>query len=235
MKKVIAICSALLGIIFLAGCGQQSTSQIQPTASAPVAQQPTTTIDQVNYFTNNELGIKFIYQSDYFKGKLTVQDNKVIYKHPDTDNFDYIALFTKKDTQTIEEAILAAVKNEDKNPANCKVVNKGEYWANPKYNEYVLDLANSKITYTKQESEEIRLADLEAKNDGGPFNGEWKKQEIYNKRLVGNCSDYAEPLGLGTSKSTHSRFIYNNKNRIVFLPGSWEPPFYQENSIELFD
>lgn len=43
MKKVLAICSVLLGVVFLAGCGQQPVSQTQPTMPVPVAQQP---IDQ---------------------------------------------------------------------------------------------------------------------------------------------------------------------------------------------
>ncbi|MFH0818850.1 MAG: hypothetical protein V1898_02550 [Patescibacteria group bacterium] len=41
MKKVLAISSVLLGIVFLAGCGQQPVSQTQPTTPAqPVATQP---------------------------------------------------------------------------------------------------------------------------------------------------------------------------------------------------
>lgn len=42
MKKVIAISSVLLGVIFLTGCGQQPVSQTQPTTPAPVAQTPVT-------------------------------------------------------------------------------------------------------------------------------------------------------------------------------------------------
>ncbi|MEI7426090.1 MAG: hypothetical protein WCK16_04180 [Candidatus Moraniibacteriota bacterium] len=40
MKKIITTISILLTVIFLAGCGQQSVSQIQPTTLAPVAQKP---------------------------------------------------------------------------------------------------------------------------------------------------------------------------------------------------
>jgi hypothetical protein len=40
MKKVLAISSTLLGVVFLAGCGQQSVSQIHPTTPTLVAQQP---------------------------------------------------------------------------------------------------------------------------------------------------------------------------------------------------
>ncbi len=43
MKKVLAISSVLLGIVFLTGCGQQPVSQTQPTAPAPVATQPAPT------------------------------------------------------------------------------------------------------------------------------------------------------------------------------------------------
>lgn len=41
MKKVIALSSVLLGVVFLAGCGQQPVIQTQPTTPAPVAQTPT--------------------------------------------------------------------------------------------------------------------------------------------------------------------------------------------------
>lgn len=40
MKKVLAISSMLLGVVFLAGCGQKPVSQTQPTTPAPVAQTP---------------------------------------------------------------------------------------------------------------------------------------------------------------------------------------------------
>jgi hypothetical protein len=40
MKKVLAISSVLLGVVFLAGCGQQPVSQTQPTTPAPAVQQP---------------------------------------------------------------------------------------------------------------------------------------------------------------------------------------------------
>ncbi len=40
MKKIVALSFAVLGIVFLAGCGQQPVSQTQPTTPAPVVQQP---------------------------------------------------------------------------------------------------------------------------------------------------------------------------------------------------
>lgn len=39
MKKVLAISSVLLGVVFLAGCGQQPVSQTQPTTPASTTQQ----------------------------------------------------------------------------------------------------------------------------------------------------------------------------------------------------
>jgi hypothetical protein len=44
MKKVLAISSVLFGIVFLAGCSQQQSSQTQPTTSDPVAQQSTPSV-----------------------------------------------------------------------------------------------------------------------------------------------------------------------------------------------
>ncbi|MCK5320657.1 hypothetical protein KAJ61_04675 [Candidatus Parcubacteria bacterium] len=191
--------------------------------------------NQNNYFINKNLGIKFDYSSVEFKEKLVVENNQIIYHYLNSDNIEYISLFTKKANQTIEDAILDVIKNEGRDPKNCKVVNKEKYYGNPDYQVYRLDLANPTIIYSEEELERIRLADIEAEQNGGPFNGEHQKQAIRNERLIKACSYYADPLGLGTSKTIPSIFIYNNKNKFVFLPGLANPSFYQEGSIELFD
>lgn len=80
MKKVLAISSVLLGVVFLAGCSQQPVSQTQPTVPAPVAQQPATnqpvatqptqpttenkTVDLKSY-TNDKYGFEIKYPSDW--------------------------------------------------------------------------------------------------------------------------------------------------------------------------
>jgi len=83
MKKVLALSSVLLGVVFLAGCGQQPASQIQqPTNPSPAAQQPATnqpsaiqsspaniqesnvaTVIPVDWktYSNNEFDIEFKY------------------------------------------------------------------------------------------------------------------------------------------------------------------------------
>ena len=68
MKKVLAISSVLLGVVFLAGCGQQPVSQTQPAVPVPVAQTPTqpvatqpaptTPAVTQNYIEVKELGFK---------------------------------------------------------------------------------------------------------------------------------------------------------------------------------
>ena len=191
--------------------------------------------NQNDYFINKDLGIKFDYSSIGLKEKLIVKNNQIIYHYPNSNNIEYISLFTKKANQTIEDAILDIIKNEGKDPKNCKVVNEEKYFRNPDYQAYRLDLANSTIIYSEQELERIKIANIEAEQDGGPFNGEHQKQVIRNERLIKACSYYADPLGLGTSSTIPSRFIYNNKNKFVFLPGLADPSFYQEDSIELFD
>lgn len=54
MKKIITLSASLLGVVFLAGCGQQQTSQTQPTTPAPVVQQPT----QGLVYTNTQYGFQ---------------------------------------------------------------------------------------------------------------------------------------------------------------------------------
>jgi hypothetical protein len=63
MKKIIALSSVMLGVVFLAGCGQQQAIQTQPTAPAPVAQTPTQPVPIApavtqNYVEVKELGMK---------------------------------------------------------------------------------------------------------------------------------------------------------------------------------
>ncbi len=87
MKKIITLSSVLFGVVLLAGCGQQQTSQTQSTTPASVTQQPSRstanqqqTIDNQpaqtdsaiavptdwkTYLSNN-LGISFQYPNDWY-------------------------------------------------------------------------------------------------------------------------------------------------------------------------
>jgi hypothetical protein len=86
MKKVLAISSVLLGVVFLAGCGQQPVSQTQPTTPAPVAQTPaqpvatqpapTTPAVTQNYIEVKELGFKMPVDASMV-GELTYKINSV--------------------------------------------------------------------------------------------------------------------------------------------------------------
>lgn len=66
MKKILAISSVLLGVVFLAGCGQQPVSQTQPTTPAPVAPiiQPTETASWKIY-QNTKQGFELKYPKDW--------------------------------------------------------------------------------------------------------------------------------------------------------------------------
>jgi hypothetical protein len=219
MKKILIITTRLL---CLGGCFLNKKAETKPT--------------DPSIFINERLGIKFTYSAEEWKGQLATQDNQIFYLSPENGITEYIALFTKNENETIEEAILRIVKEKGYDSTKCRVVDRGAYWGNPSYEEYILDLANPNIVYTEEELEKIEEANVTATQEGGPFNGEWKKKEIYNQRLVQACSEYAEPLGLGTCKTIGSKFIYNNQNKIVFLPGlNCSPSFYQEDSIELFE
>jgi predicted small lipoprotein YifL len=237
MKRILISLCIIATTLTIAGCTQKINDKPQAEKQATTTPETAPTDNTIKTYENTDLGIKFNYLVDgiAFNGKISVKDNVIYYDEPGYSPLQYIAVFTKKDNQTVEEVILAAVKAKGKDPKNCVVVNNGGYLAVPQYQEYVLDLANPKITYTKAELQEIKQADIQTAKDGGPFDGEMAKKEIYNRHLIDKCSDYADPLGLATSKTSPSRFVYDGKNKIIFLPGLSDPAFYQDDSIQLTD
>lgn len=208
-----------------------STAVVASIAGAYSYTHKAPSADEARIFSSKKLGVTFAYNGGRNPDYISVNANKITYKDPALTKEDSITIFQKSASSSIENAILETVANQGKNPDDCVVVNNGAYWGNPAYTAYQLGLKNKTITYTTEELAEIAQSDLEAKKDGGPFDGELKKQEIYNRRIVTSCSQYADPLGLGTSKSEPSMFVYNNKDTFVFLPGSYDPPFYQESSL----
>lgn len=75
MKKVLAVSSILLGVVFLAGCGRRQTSQTQPTTLAPVTQwpannqpvasQPAPATSALATYTNVKWGFEVGYPTGY--------------------------------------------------------------------------------------------------------------------------------------------------------------------------
>lgn len=188
-------------------------------------------------------GLKFNYS---FYGK---EDGRTIYKKNKIEHryeggySQYIEIYSKKPNQTIESAILDLVKAKGKNPNNCKVIeepefeelltfydeNKGEKVTLP-YSVYQIELVDSNIKYTQEEQKIID--ELPEEGDAYFDTKEYKKRQIYNQRLIDLCSEYADPLGLSSSVTTPGRFIFNNKNKFIYLPGSNDPAFYDLHSIE---
>jgi len=84
MKKVLAISSMLLGVVFLAGCGQQSVSQTQPIAPAPVTQAPTVNQPAATQpspasgitYTNTDFGFKIALPTGWEKYKPLVDNTR---------------------------------------------------------------------------------------------------------------------------------------------------------------
>lgn len=232
MKKIIFTSCLLITFLIVSGC---SNSKNQTERSDDKQEESTAkniSQESSKEYINTNLGIKFQYPEG-FENKAIEQGNKILY--PEWSPTMYIAVFGKPENEKIEDSIIGIMKQDGKSPKNCIVVDKGKYWANPKYEVFALDLANQSVSYSEEELEEIKRADIETEKDGGPFNGEWKKREIYNKRLVDNCSEYAEPLGLGTSKTIGSMFLYNeilSKTKFIFLPGTSDPYFHKEGTID---
>ncbi|MCX6735063.1 MAG: hypothetical protein NTZ25_04130 [Candidatus Peregrinibacteria bacterium] len=210
----------------------------------------TPTINQTpqTSYENKELGIKFTpYWDGIYAGTFEQQENKIVFKDPMVKDLaqakengykaPFIQVFTKPKDQKIDDAILDVIKKENKDSSKCKVIDYGQYWAKNSFENYSLDLVNQKIIYTKDEEKEIKQADIDSKKDGGPFDGEWQKAEIYRKRLVSECSPYADSLKPGgTSKTMPSIFLYDEKTsntKFIFIPGSADPYFFKEDSLEI--
>lgn len=84
MKKLLAISSVLFGIVFLSGCGQQSTVQTRPTAPAPTTEKPeqintnNTTIASTDYKTYVDKQYKLSFQ---YPNTLTLTEESDSTKH----------------------------------------------------------------------------------------------------------------------------------------------------------
>ena len=230
MKNISKISILFLSAITFTACSQ----------TAEVINPSVTTQPAESSYENKELGIKFSYAEftglDSTKTSAEQEGNKIVFKNQEVEYLtpQYIEIFTKKPDQKIEDAILDVAKKENKDVSKCKVIDNGKYWAKESFENYKLELVDSKIVYTKDEEKEIAQANIEGKET--PFDGEEKKSEIYNKRLIDTCSQYADPLGLGTSKTAPSIFLYDEKasnTKFIFVPGSADPYFFQAESLEI--
>ena len=172
MKKVLAISSVLLGVVFLAGCGQQQTSQTQqPAPSAPATQQKEQSVtnqpqnNQPNsstgiVYTNPEFGFKLNLPAGWDNYKVSVQKSTTQKGYtnihvllPTTDASwpgHYIS-----DTETMKGYVSmfaigawdASLWNQEKNSKDCKNdPNPGclnESAVVAKNNKYVFDITGA--------------------------------------------------------------------------------------------
>ncbi|MBD3330338.1 hypothetical protein GF354_02285 [Candidatus Peregrinibacteria bacterium] len=189
-----------------------------------------------DYYVSEKFGIKFKINPyivdnhfEIYGEELRESENGIGF-----DTFgDRIKVFYKEDDQSIESAILDLIENEGKDPNECVVVQKeGASYLNE---HYFIDLADPEILFTEEELNRIADADVQAELDGGPFDGVWMERKIYTEHLIDLCTEYADPLGLGTSKTIPSYFEYNPykaKNRFIFTFGTADQEFYEWNTIE---
>ena len=191
-----------------------------------------------NEYISTNLGIKFQY-AQWFTGTVIEQGNRIFPYHdqmslPITDwsFMDYIAVFEKPEGEQIEDSIKDIIKQEGKKLENCQIT-KIKHFAYPEYESFIIGLAKPITSYSETELEEIKQADIQAKEDGGPFNGEYQKRIISNKRRINLCSEYA----YGNSRIP-SMFLYNkdaSKTKFIFLPATNDRYFHKENTIGFLD
>lgn len=187
-----------------------------------------------DYYISGKFGIKFVKSDIYYhyleeyNNDLRESENGIGFEQFG----DRIKVFYKDENQNIESAILELIDSQGKNSNDCVVERKDEN-INTQNGQYKIELADKEIIYTEEEL--ARIAEADETSDGGPFNGEWMKKKIYNERLINLCTEYADPAGLATSKTIGSYFEYNDykaKDRYIFLEESFDPEFYEWNSIE---
>lgn len=216
-SRVLAVVLFLLVLLFGAIIGAQYQSLIdfkdsttKQNTSIQKNKQENENISSSNFslvqerYVSTKLGVAFNYAQG-ISNKAVEFGNKIL--HPDYGFDMYIEVIDDKTLdETIERAILDHLTiGTNVDTSKCKIV-KGDMNLQSGFDSYFIDLAHPLISYTAEEEKEIREADISAKKDQGPFDGTWKKQEIYNRHLVQECTSYAEPLGLGTSTTLVSKY-----------------------------
>lgn len=85
MKKILAISSVLVGVLFLAGCGQQLVSQTKSTTQTkPVATQSADDNANLQTYTSDNLGIGFQYPKSWYVREVK-SDNTIYIENTQKD------------------------------------------------------------------------------------------------------------------------------------------------------
>jgi len=117
MKKIVTLGSLLLGVVFLAGCGQQQVSQTQSTTPAPVAQQPGTNQQpaasvtnivnsDMKIYQNQQYGFEFQYPKAWTIDQERTTANEVVFNVGNPESREAIA-FVKNDKKLTLEQLKA--------------------------------------------------------------------------------------------------------------------------------
>lgn len=129
MKKIVTLSALSLGVLFLAGCGQQPVGQTQQTTPTPVAQTPVQpvatqsvddTIDWKEYSSTN-FGISFKYPSDYIFMDRTSSSEKSIllgdknFPNPDIAPSYHAPITISKYDENLLNDQVSALSNVKKN------------------------------------------------------------------------------------------------------------------------
>lgn len=126
MKKILAISSVMIGVLFLAGCGQQLVSQTKSTTQTqPVATQSANDTANLQTYTSDNLGISFQYPKGWYVRE--VKSDNTIYventqKDVNKDNLpaDFQRIFISTSPNYVSAQKETNIKNG--NPDNKEIV-----------------------------------------------------------------------------------------------------------------
>lgn len=242
MKKYLTVSLLFFVITIFSGCSinpksisNKSTTQSMNTKSAsntPLTQSN----DNEQYYKSEKLGVKFRLR-DLCKSidcKIIEKENAITSKMSGSS----IIVLNKYEDENIKDSIIKLVKQKNKNIniADCQVIEEDHNYGKNQVFKVIYKIPMSEYVFTKEEISRIKEAD---KNPDGPITGDLVKKEIYNKHTTKSCSEYANPLNIGTSSCYGNRFLYNelnSKTKFIFLsPGCGDPIFYDKSTIEILN
>lgn len=189
MKKSLAVSLVLLGVVFLAGCGQQPANQTQPIIPAPVVQTPAqlaasqpTLVDEIatwQTYTNTKLGFEVKYPATW---KMSESDSGINFMENDSQDIS-LSFFVYDKTINETEALLPifSVPGRKINSRTNVVINN--------------------IDWIKLVVEENQIAQLTYK-DGKTYAAQYSTSENISPKIISTFKfkeKAIEPLSYSTS------------------------------------
>jgi len=206
-------------------------------------QTNTPELDPAEYYTNEDLGVSFKYARPERKNMIKSIDNKIYAEGQSTYDYEYLEVFKLEENQTPEEFIKKLIVSEA-GPNSFDINTNQEFCAikatDQQNNAFVINLADQ--SYIQPELDKINKIRQENAENEDIF-AIWDEVGDENVKIVDkyykHCSKYSNPWHLPDGRrvgagKTSSSFIYNGKDKLLFLArtSGQEISFYEPGTLE---